>query len=367
MHIFTIQQSISEAMKFLKYIFFLLLVVVIVGALYFGTKDGSYSVAESKVMNAPASVIYDNVKDYKNWENWGPWMKQDPDIKINYAEKTEGEGASYSWSSDDMEVGDGAMETVKVIPNKEIEQTISFNTPIGDSKSDVFWKFEPIAENPAQTKVTWGMKGEQSLLEKVFMSFQDTDLETEISKMYQEGLTNLDRDVQGTMQRYEITIDGITKYGGGYYLYATTAARLQDISIKKRQLMGEVSGYMSQNNIDMAGPPFTIYNQMDETNGTAIFSTGIPVREKIETPKGSPVISGFMDPVTTIKVILKGDYKNLQEAYAKGNEYIATNGYIPHPSAKMFEVYPTDPQEVANPANWITEIYLPILESDTPQ
>lgn len=354
-------------MKFLKYIFLLLLIVVIVGAVYFGTKDGSYNVAESKIIDAPASVIYNNVKDYKNWEDWGPWMGKDPDMKLNYPEKTEGEGASYSWSSEHMEVGDGAMETVKVIPNREIEQKISFNTPLGDSKSDVFWKFEPLPDNPAKTKVTWGMKGESSLLEKVFLHFQEEDLETGISKMYQDGLNNLERDVLGDMQRYEITVDGVTKYGGGYYMYATTAARLQDIGMKMGQLMQEVSGYMKQNNITIAGAPFTIYNQMDESNGTAIFSAGVPVREKIETPDGSPVISGFMDPVTTIKVTLKGDYKNLPEAYAKGSEFIIKNGYIKHPSAKMFEVYQTDPAEIANPAQWITEVYIPIQEVEAPQ
>lgn len=354
-------------MKFLKYIFFLLLIVIIVGALYFGTKDGTYEIAESKIMDAPASVIYDNVKDYKNWQNWGPWMTVDPDINITYAEKTEGEGATYSWTSDNMEVGNGSMETLKVIPNKEIEQKITFNTPIGDSKSDVFWKFEPVEGTPSQTKVTWGMKGEQSLLEKVFMTFQDEDLETSISTMYQEGLSNLEKDVKDEMQRFEITVDGITKYGGGYYLYATTAARIQDVGMKMGQLMNEVTSFMTQNNIAMSGPTFTVYNQIDEGNGTAIFSTGAPVREKIETPNGSPVISGYMEPVTTIKVILKGDYKNLQEAYTKGANFIIKNGYTPHPTAKMFEVYATNPKEVPNPSNWITEIYLPILEIETPQ
>ncbi len=353
-------------MKFFKYILFLLFIVVILVAVYFGTKDGSYNVAESKMMNAPASVIYTNVKDFKNWQEWGPWMKTDPEIKLNYPEKTEGEGASYNWTSNVMEVGNGSMKTIKIIPNKEILQQITFNTPIGDSKSDVSWKFESSSENPMKTKVTWSMQGEQSLLEKVFMYFQEEKLEIGISKMYQEGLTNLERDVLGDMQKYEITLNGVTKYGGGYYLYATTASRLQDVPLKMGQLMREVSGYMTQTNIPISGPPFSIYNQINEGNGTTIFSTGIPVREKIETPNGSPVVSGFMDTLTTIKVTLKGDYKNLQEAYSKATGFILKNGYLPHPSAKMFEVYSTDPLTVDNPANWITEIYIPIQDTIAP-
>ena len=74
-------------------------------------------------------------------------------------------------------MGDGAMRNTKVIPNKEIEQIIVFNTPLGDSESDVYWKFEE-GEAAGTTDVTWGMKGEQSFLEKVFMSFQSEDFET---------------------------------------------------------------------------------------------------------------------------------------------------------------------------------------------
>ncbi len=352
-------------MKLLKYLFFLILIVVIGGAIYFGTQDGKFDVTETKVINAPASLIFKNVNDFNNWESWGPWMAKDPDINISYAEKTAGEGSSYSWTSDVMEVGNGSMTTLKVIPNKEIEQTITFNSPIGDSNSDVKWSFEP-TENPAQTTVSWGMKGEQSLLEKVFMAFADEDMERSIKTMFQEGLTNLDGVVTKEMQLYNINADGVSEYGGGYYMYNTTAAKTEEVGLKMGPLMGQVMGFMQQNNIKQAGDPFTIYNQVDAAQNSVIFSAAIPVKEKINTPQGSPVLSGYMEPVTAVKVTLKGDYKNLAEAYAKGQQYVAQNGYKPHPSAKMFEVYATDPGLVPNPAEWITEIYIPIIKPVVP-
>ena len=77
-------------MKLLKYLFFLLLIVLIGGAVYFGTKDGSFDVSETKTINAPVSMLYANVNDFKNWQEWGPWMEEDPEYENNYAEKTEG-------------------------------------------------------------------------------------------------------------------------------------------------------------------------------------------------------------------------------------------------------------------------------------
>lgn len=352
-------------MKILKYLLFLILIVLIGGAIYFGTKDGSFDVAESKVINAPAEVIYNNVKDYKNWQEWGPWAKLDPDTKVTYAEKTEGEGASYSWSSDHMEVGNGSMETIKVIPNKEIDQKITFNTPIGDSKSEVYWRFDA-TETPGETKVTWGMKGEQSFMEKVFMSFQEEDMETSISNMFQEGLTNLEGVVLEEMKKFTINVDGITTYNGGYYMFNTTASKQNEVGSKMGPMFGQISGYMNKNNLTMAGMPFTIYNQVDQANGTVIFSAAIPVAEKIITPQGSPVLCGFMEPVTALKTTLKGNYENLPKAYTVAMEYMVENKLQPHPTNKMFEVYSTDPGLVPNPADWVSEIYIPIVTEKAP-
>ncbi len=352
-------------MKLLKYLFFLILIVVIGGAIYFGTQDGTYDVAESKVIDAPASLVFNNVNDFKNWQSWGPWMDIDPEMKITYAEKTTGEGGSYSWTSDNIEVGNGSMTSLKVTPNKEIEQTITFNTPIGDSNSDVTWSFEP-TDNPAQTKVTWGMKGEQSLLEKVFMAFSDEDMESSIKVMFQEGLENLDGVVKKEMQEYVISEGSVSQYGGGFYMYNTTAAKMEEVGLKMGPLMGQVMGFMNTQNIKQAGSPFTIYNQINPAQNSVIFSAAIPVKEKINTPEGSPVLNGYMEPVTAVKITLKGDYKNLQETYSKGRKYLQQNGYTPHPTATMFEVYTTDPGMVPNPAEWITEVYLPIVNPVAP-
>jgi len=352
-------------MKIVKYLVFLILVISVGGAIYIGTKDGSFDVAESKVINAPAELIYDQVKDYKNWENWGPWIQLDPNIKINYSEKTEGEGASYSWTSEHMQVGNGSMETTKVIPLKEIEQKIIFNTPIGDSQSDVYWRFDP-STTPGQTNVTWGMKGEHTFLEKAFMVLQNEDMETGIGKMFQEGLANLDGLVTEEMKKYSINVDGITVYDGGFYIYNSTASKKNEIGDKMAAMLGQVSGYLQENNIAKTGMPFTIYNQIDDLTGNVIFSACIPIEERVITEAGSPVLCGYMEPITALKTTLKGNYEHLEEAYTKAMEYLVSNKIVMHPTAKTFEVYSTDRDMVPNPADWITEIYIPVVSNEKP-
>ena len=67
-------------------------------------------------------------------------------------------------------------------------------------------------------------------------------------------------------------------------------------------------------------------------------------------------------PLTAVKTVLLGNYTNLAEAYQKAQEYVAQNNLIADPSKKMFEVYSNDPGSVPNPADWRTEIYVPVFK-----
>src|SRR5690606_37555571 len=108
------------------------------------------------------------------------------------------------------------------------------------------------------------------------------------------------------------------------------------------------------------------YNEFDDANGTVIFSTGVPVKEQVITPQGSPVVCGFMEPVSAVKISLKGNYDHLPEAYTKGRQYIEKNDLSIDLNGKMFEVYISNPDEVPNPADWLTEIYIPIVSVSAP-
>ncbi len=341
-------------MKILKYLFFLLLIVIIGSAIYFGTQDGTYDIQDSTIIAAPPEVVFNKVNDYRSWENWGPWKKQDSTMVFNYAEKTSGEGASYSWEGEMS----GAMTTTKVIPNKEIEQDLTLFTPAGERNPKVYWTFE---EAEGGTKITWGMKGEHTLIDKAYYSLSGFDFEAAMHEMNTMGLKGIAEEVAEDMKQYSINVDGVTQYGGGYYMYTTSVAKLSELEEKMAPMMTEVKGFITRNNLNMAGKPFTIYNEIDNVNQTVIFSTSIPVREQVITPEGSPVVCGFMDAMKTVKISLKGNYSHLPEAYQKGRQYIEKNGHQIDTSKKMFEVYVTDPMEVPNPAEWLTEIYIPII------
>src|SRR5690554_2999999 len=114
-------------MKILKYLLFLILLVIIGSAIYFGTKEGDYEIADSITIAAPTEVVFEKVNDLKTWEVWMPKRADDSDQVYSYAEKSSGEGASLSWGGKQA----ASVSTVKVIPNSEIVQEFTFNSPAG--------------------------------------------------------------------------------------------------------------------------------------------------------------------------------------------------------------------------------------------
>ena len=273
---------------------------------------------------------------------------------FSYPEQTTGEGASYSWTG----MMDGSVKTTSVIPNEEILQDLTLITPGGERNPKVYWNFKLVEGG---TKVTWGLKGEHTFMDKAYYAFNSMDFDGDMKKMHVEGLEGIAEVVEEDMKKYTITVEGIKEHGGGYYMFTTAATKLSDIGSKMAPMMGKVSAFMQQNKIMIAGMPFTIYNDWDEVNGTVIFSTALPVNERIIVTHGD-VLCGYMEPLTALKTVLLGNYTNLAEAYQKAQEYVAQNDLIADPSKKMFEVYSNDPDSVPNPAEWRTEIYVPVFK-----
>ncbi|TRZ43728.1 SRPBCC family protein [Robertkochia solimangrovi] len=340
-------------MKIFKYLIFLFLIALIGFAIYVAIQPDAYNVSRTHTIKAPVAVIHDYIDDYKEWSKWSPWQSQEPDAVITYGDPSKGEGATYNWKGEVL--GEGSMNTI-YSGNDSLLQEIHFIKPY-ESSSEVYWNLDPATTG---TNVTWGMKGKLSFMEKAFMTFQGS-MDQVIGKDYEKGLMNLDSVVTTEMSRYSIEYPGKTEYGGGFYLYQTTAAKHSELESHMERMFGEISSFMQQEGIPSAGMPFTLYEKWDTENKTAIFSACIPVSEKMITPAGSDILCGFIEPAPYFKTILKGDYDHLEEAWERAYEKITEAGFTADENKSPMEKYVNDSEMVPNPANWITEIYIPIL------
>jgi len=344
-------------MKAFKYIVLLILILTIGSTIYIATLDNSYEVSRTKIINAPIEVVYDNVNDYKNWPSWSPWLEKDSLAELTYSDITFGKDASYSWKSEHKKVGEGSMTTIESTSFQSINQKMASIKP-WESESEVFWSFKPVSEG---TEVTWSMKGEMSFGEKAYLTFNG-GMDKMIGPGFEKGLAKLDTVLQTSMKKFSVSVSGVTTHSGGYYIYRTGSCKIDEYQSKKNELMPQLDMYVDRNKISSTGPAFSLYHKVDVENNAVIFSCAIPVSEKIITDASSGLQTGMLKPFEAVKVILNGNYSNIEAAWTEGLEFIKENDLEEVHTIPALEAYPTNPVLVPNPANWVTEIYIPVIK-----
>lgn len=340
-------------MKLAKYIFLLLLIVTVVLAIYLGTLDGRYDVSRTRSLKAAPEVIYNDLNDYKNWKEWGPWFEKDSTLQVYYEPNTIGEGAAYSWTSE-IE-GGGRMQTKKVEPYEKLEQEIFFDTPFGEMRSDVYWVIE---KTDSGADLTWGIKGELPFMSR----FMAKGMEQQMGPMQERGLELFDENIQKKLKIFSIEDGGVVDYSGGFYLYLTASSKIDEMAPKFQDMMIKLEKYAKANNVRLTGSAFTIYHRYDIENGTSMFSVAYPIAERIITEKGSDILTGYKERGKYFKTILKGSYQNLAKAWESAyGELGNLTEFKAQERGEPFEVYVNNPRTTPNPAELITEIYLPVV------
>jgi len=335
-------------MKSLKYIFFLILIAIIGGSIYIATLNSNFDISQTRTMKVPVSLAYKNVNDFKNWKNWGPWFESDPTIVASFPEKSSGVGASYSWTGAE---GNGSIKTISVIENKEIIQQIDFST---GSTPEVYWNFNKVSDS---IQVTWGMRGKSTFGEKIYW-LMNGGIEKNMIPMYQRGLELLEQELIKEMDKHSTTYIGEVDHGGGFYLYQTVTSRPNTVTQKMEEIFNNISTYMSKNTIQASGNPFTLNHKIDLENGSVLFSSCVPVRERVITE--GDIFTGYLPPQKTFKTIFKGHYKYLSELWPRIYSELKMQGFTPVEKGYSFEIYSISPKDSENPADWTTEIYVPI-------
>jgi effector-binding domain-containing protein len=346
-------------MRILKYLIFLLLIFTIGLAIYIATQPDDYKVIKTRVIKAPLSLIHTYVDDYTKWNQWGVWHLNDPDMKITYGERFKGDSASCSWESEIY--GSGSIRTT-YFSKDSISQELHFNSPQKEIARR-FWAFNSTA-NGEGIIVTSGVEGSFSFLDK-FLALIHKNREQNYERDYAKGLHNLDSVITQDMKRYTIDIIGPTEYGGGFYLYQTVSSKISELTTTTNGIFTEVGAFMEHNNIAASRNPFVKFVEWNQEDQTVIASAAIPINDRIITPKGSAVLCGFIPAGKYFKTRLYGDYSNAKEAWAKTRESLKKQGYVIDPDRDVLEIYIKCPEDYPNPADLETDIYIPILSSNS--
>ena len=173
----------------LKKILIAVVVLLVAFVAFVATRPDTFHIERSTVIAAPPAAVFPYVNNHKNFVQWSPWEKRDPNQKATFSGPDDGVGAKYHWVGND-DVGEGEMTITESKPNEMVKSDLHFIKPF-ESKSTITYTLVPEGEG---TKVTWGMDGTNDFAGKMFGVFMD--MEQMLGKDFDEGLASLKRVVE---------------------------------------------------------------------------------------------------------------------------------------------------------------------------
>jgi hypothetical protein len=145
--------------------------LIVVGLIVFvAMQPPDFRLSRSATMAAAPADVFAEVNDFHRWDNWSPWAKIDPAMKVTYDGPPSGEGAAYSWDGNNK-AGAGKMTITKSQPTKQIVIRLEFLKPFKATNQAEF-AFEP---KGSDTQVTWTMTGTKNFMMKAVHLMMNMD------------------------------------------------------------------------------------------------------------------------------------------------------------------------------------------------
>ncbi len=174
-------------MKTLKTIGLALLVLVALLGLGGFLLPRHVYVERKAFIDAPATALQAQIADLRNWERWSPWHKLDPKMQITYSTPSAGQGAWYSWTSDNDQVGNGKLALTAVTPDS-IGTTMDFGM---ETPAYSAFHFTP---QDGGTVVRWTLHTDMGA--NPYVRYMGLFMDQMVGTDYEKGLANL---AQATM------------------------------------------------------------------------------------------------------------------------------------------------------------------------
>ncbi len=344
-------------MKILKYLVLAVVVLLAGLAIYTAMQPSSYEIKRTQTIKAPIDVVYNYVDDYKNWEAWGPWLEEDPNLKMMYNEQTSGIGASYSWEGKD---GVGSATRKAAVANEMISDELDFDSM---GKAITKWDLKTV---DGGTEATWTMSAEETPFIMKFFSAISGGYDSMMGPMFERGLVKLDsvsqikaKEVAKTMNAYRLGEITKSPYEPQKFIGYPHSSKMD-----MEEMMGyfgtslpKAGAYAAEKGLTLGEyTPGSVFTKWDDEKGEAEFMIGLFVNDDVSPGEGMQAIT--LAKGETVMVSKYGEY-----GVGDDKAHEAIKAYIEEHqltvSGPIYEMYTNDPATV-KPNEIQTNLYYPV-------
>ena len=141
-------------MKYLRLLFFFFLSLIVVTVIFSWLAPVKQTLDKSISIQAPASVVYEQVARLENFNQWSAWNQHDSTVKITISGTDGTAGAASHWTGDASISGEGRIEITAAEPGKTVSQKIHFIKDKDEHAQSIF----KIPVLNGSTTVSWHLQ-----------------------------------------------------------------------------------------------------------------------------------------------------------------------------------------------------------------
>jgi len=344
-------------MKFFKYVFFLIVLVFVVGSLYVVT----VKVNNQEVINFETPIngklFESKIKDFATYSNWLT-LGEDESIIPRLSNPNDFENSILSWQNSKFE-NINLQNKSKFLDS--LVQQLTLRTWLSFSEIDLTWKFKTLENNSIlilhlESDASFWQKAETVLTGISHLDIAKTSIEN--------SLSNLERSLQKEISVYGIAAVSKVETTRFYLIHATSTARLNFNKIleKSEPIFKSIEDFMKEQKFEIYKGRLILFENLYENTDDLIFSPGIGSQEKIAIPNTYEILSKPISQGTYFKTKLTGDYTNIGELIEYSNTMVANRSLEINLQLKPFLEFEINSNSSVNPSKWITNYYIPIIE-----
>ena len=304
------------------------------------------SVETTGDINNTPTVIYAQLNDVHNFNNWSPFFEKDSSTKFQFDGPERGPGAIYVWLNAGQKISKGRLE----ITRSDAYSLIEANLNINGNSTPGRLTYE-LKNNNGLTNLTMRLQQDLGFLGR----WSASSLKPVLKKALDNGLINLKTYCE-KLPNYSLKIvDTIIAAQPLVIISDSCRMDSKKINLVLAKAYQELTSYMKFCQIPNLGPPITITNTVSQEEYS--FTLAFPVK----TTKGlyitGRINAGQLPGGRVVKGVIVGPVVFADTYYNDINKYIALNRL--QKRGKSWEVYVDYPDSTGKGRSE-THIYFPV-------
>lgn len=329
---------------FLVFLVFVVIAIALL-SLLMPTKQ---KLERSVTINAPASLVYEQLSRLENFNTWSVWSRSDSSAKYTISGTDGSVGSSSSWTGDPRLSGDGKLQIVALEPGRKVAHSLQLVKPKKIDGNSVF----TLSENNGNTTVTWNFDVATPRPWNIFNLFYSMD--KTMGRDFETSLAALKNIVETKNGSAPAEVFAVKEMNFPATRFAIIRQEIKwaDISNFFAQHLPILFEETGKNNVT-AGTPSGLYYLWDEKNQQADLATAVPI------PAGANLSHNIIrtEDINASKAIYvdyKGAYDRVADAHTSLDKYMAANKL--QKKIPVIEQYIYGPSNEKDTTKWITKI-----------